>query len=133
MYLVTVMDWATRFVLSRPLSNCLDAGFFLNALHEALSAHPAPGIFNTAGSRFINAAFTGTVAASGARMSMDGMGHGRNNAVIERFRRSLKTEAVYLHDLVDGLDAHRVISAWLAFHNDARPHSALGGRTPRIA
>ena len=67
-------------------------------------------------------------------MSMDGVGRCRDNMVIERLWRSLKVEAVHLHDLADGgLDAHQVISAWLAFHNDARPHSALGGRTPRMA
>ena len=64
---------------------------------------------------------------------MDSVERWRDNLVIERFGRSLKWEAAYLHDLAHELEAHQVISAWMAFHNDARPHSALGGRTPRMA
>ena len=134
MYLVAVMDWATRFVLSWRLSNSMDAGFCLDALHDALSGGQAPGIFNTdQGSQFTSLAFTGAVQASGARVSMDGRGRWIDNRIIERLWRSLKYEAVYLRELEDGLDAHRVIGSWMAFYNDARPHSPLGGITPRMA
>ena len=80
------MDWASRFVLSWRLSNCMASRFCLDALDEALQGRPAPGIFNTdQGSQFTSDAFTGAVLASGARMSMDGVGRWRDNVVIERF------------------------------------------------
>ena len=134
MYLVAVMDWATRFVLSWRLSNCMDVRFCLDALDEALHGGVAPRILNTdQGAQFTGAGFTDAVQAAGARVSMDGMGRWRDNVVIERLWRSLKCEAVYLHDLSDGLAAHKVIGAWMRFYNEERPHSALGGRTPRMA
>ena len=134
MYLVAVMDWATRFVLSWRLSNSMDAGFCLDALHDALSGGRTPGVFNTdQGSQFTSAAFTGAVQASGAQVSMDGRGRWIDNRLIERLWRSLKCEAVHLHALADGLEAHRVIGSWMAFYNDVRPHSSLGGVAPRMA
>ena len=134
MYLVAVMDWATRFVLSWRLSNCMETGFCLDALHEAPSGRSAPGIFNTdQGSQFTSAAFTGAVEASGARMSMDGRGRWLDNRFIERLWRSMKCEAVYLHDLESGIVAHRFIGDWFLHYNNARPHSALRGITPRMA
>ena len=134
MYLAAVMDWATRFVLSWRLSNSMDVGFCVDVLADALRLGAAPGIFNTdQGAQFTSAAFTEAALACGARVSMDGRGRWMDNAFIERLWRFLKHEAVHLHDLVDGLEAHRVIGAWLAFHNDCRPHTALGGRTPRMA
>ena len=129
-YLVAVMDWATRHVLSWRLSNTMDAGFCLAALEDALLGG-APGIFNTdQGSQFTSDAFTGRVLAAGARMSMDGRGRYLDNIFIERLWRSLKYECVYLHKLEDGRHARELIGAWLDFYNHARPHSALGGRTP---
>ena len=111
MHLAAVMDWATRFVLSWRLSNCMDAGFCLDALDDALGG-ASPGIFNTDQDRSSPVRpSTGTVVASGVRMSMNGVGRWRDNVVIKRFWRSLKVEAVHLHDLADGLDAHQVISA----------------------
>ena len=134
MYLVAVMDWATRFVLSWRLSNCMASRFCLDALDEALQGRPAPGIFNTdQDSQFTSDAFTGAVLASGARMSMDGVGRWRDNVVIERFWRSLKQEAVYLHDLTDGVVAQQVIGDWITRYNYRRPHSALGYDTPAMS
>ncbi len=95
-YLVAVMDWATRHVLSWRLSNTMDVGFCLAALEDALLGG-APGIFNTdQGSQFTSEAFTGRVLAAGARMSMDGRGRCLDNIFIERLWRSLKYECVYL-------------------------------------
>ena len=129
-YLVAVMDWATRHVLSWRLSNTMDAGFCLAALEDALLGG-APGIFNTdQGSQFTSDAFTGRVLAAGVRMSMDGRGRYLDNIFIERLWRSLKYECVYLHELEDGRHARELIGAWLDFYNHARPHSTLGGRTP---
>ena len=129
-YLVAVMDWATRCVLSWRLSNTMDAGFCVEALEDALRGG-TPGIFNTdQGAQFTSLAFTERVLSSGAKVSMDGRGRYMDNIFIERLWRSLKYEAVYLHELEDGRHARRVVGAWIDFHNHARPHSSLGGRTP---
>ncbi len=82
------------------------------------------------GAQFTSAAFTGRVLAAGARCSMDGRGRCLDNVFIERLWRSLKYEAVYLHELRDGFAAERVIAEWMRFYSHVRPHSALGGRTP---
>ena len=95
-YLVAVMDWATRRVLSWRLSNTMEVGFCLGALEDALRTG-TPEIFNTdQGSQFTSLAFTQRVLSSGARMSMDGRGRFMDNIFIERLWRSLKYEAVYL-------------------------------------
>ena len=134
LYLVAVMDWATRFVLSWRLSNTMDAAFCVEALEDALGGGAAPGIFNTdQGAQFTSLAFTGRVLESGARCSMDGRGRCMDNVFIERLWRSLKYEAVYLHDLADGFEAERVIARWMRFYNGSRPHFSLGGRTPAEA
>lgn len=133
LYLVAVMDWATRYVLAWRLSNTMDCGFCVEALEAALRAG-TPEIFNTdQGAQFTSGAFTGRIEASGARCSMDGRGRWLDNVFIERLWRSLKYEAVYLHELGDGFAAERVIADWMAFYNGQRPHSALGGRTPSEA
>ena len=131
LYLVAVMDWHSRSVLSWELSNTPDSGFCVEALERALAEGPPPEIFNTdQGSQFTSGAFTGRLEAAGIRISMDGRGRFLDNIFIERLWRSLKYEAVYLHELADGLDARRVIGDWIEFYNWERPHSALGGRTP---
>ena len=133
LYLVAVMDWASRHVLAWRLSNTMDTGFCIEALEAALRTG-TPEIFNTdQGAQFTSAAFTGRVLAAGARCSMDGRGRCLDNVFIERLWRSLKYEAVYLHELADGFEAERVIGTWMTFYSDVRPHSALGGRTPAEA
>ena len=128
-YLVAVMDWATRRVLSWRLSNTMEVGFCLGALEDALRTG-TPEIFNTdQGSQFTSLAFTQRVLSSGARMSMDGRGRFMDNIFIERLWRSLKYEAVYLHELEDGHHAREVVGSWIEFYNHARPDSSLG-RTP---
>src|SRR5699024_9979288 len=88
-------------------------------------------IFNTdQGSQFTSAAFTGTLAAAGTRISMDGRGRWMDNVFIERLWRSLKYEDVYLKGYADGREARAGIGAWIAFYNHQRPHQALGDRTP---
>jgi putative transposase len=134
LYLVAIMDWATRHVLAWRLSNTLDARFCVEALTEALDRYGRPEIFNTdQGSQFTSAAFTGTLSDAEIRISMDGRGRCMDNIFIERLWRSLKYEAVYLHELTDGFKAERVIGEWIDFYNSERPHSALGGRTPAEA
>ncbi len=137
-YLVAFMDWFSRRVLVWRLSNTMDSNFCVEALDEALSEaarrEGVPEIVNTdQGPQFTSTAFTERVSAAGARCSMDGRGRFLDNIFIERLWRSLKYEAVYLHELADGFAAERVIGEWMWFYNTQRPHSALGGRTPAEA
>ena len=134
LYLVAVMDWATRRVLSWRLSNTLDARFCVEALSEALERYGPPEIFNTdQGSQFTSLEFTSVLKDAGVAISMDGRGRCMDNIFIERLWRSLKYEAVYLHELSDGFAAQRTIANWLHFYNTQRPHSALAGSTPAEA
>ena len=98
LYLVAVMDWATRKVLSWRVSNTMETAFCIAAVEEAIGRFGVPEIFNTdQGSQFTSAAFTGLVAEAGIRISMDGRGRWMDNVFIERLWRSLKYEFVYLH------------------------------------
>ncbi len=131
LYLVAVIDWASRAVLSWRLSNTMDSSFCVAALEEALARFGRPEIFNTdQGSQFTSAAFTGVLAAAGVRISMDGRGRWMDNVFIERLWRSLKHEDVYLKGYADGREARAGIGAWIAFYNARRPHQALGNRPP---
>jgi putative transposase len=131
LYLVAIIDWASRAVLAWRLSNTMDVAFCLAALEEALARFGKPEIFNTdQGSQFTSAAFTGMLAAAGVRISMDGRGRWMDNVFIERLWRSLKYEDVYLKGYADGRDAKLGIAAWIAFYNLQRPHQALGNRMP---
>ena len=124
------MDWASRHVLSWRLSNTMDASFCTGALEDALRG-ATPEILNTdQGSQFTSEAFAKRVLGAGVAFSMDGRGRFLDNIFIERLWRSLKYEAVYLHELRDGLDAERIIGSWIDFYNEVRPHSSLDGRTP---
>ena len=130
LYLVAVMDWATRRVLSWRLSNTLDARFCT----EALERYGRPEIFNTdQGSQFTSLEFTSVLKDAGVAISMDGRGRCMDNIFIERLWRSLKYEAVYLHELSAGFQAQRLVACWLAFYDQGRPHSTLGGSTPAEA
>ena len=134
LYLVAIMDWATRHVLAWRLSNTMDARFCVEALNEALARYGRPEIFNTdQGSQFTGFEFTGALKDAGVAISMDGRGRCMDNIFIERLWRSLKYEAVYLHELSDGFKATRVIGEWIDFYNTERPHSALASRTPAEA
>ena len=132
LYLVVIMDWATRTVLSWRLSNTLDSDFCVEALEEALAKYGTPEIFNTdQGSQFTSQAFTQVLSEAGVRISMDGKGRWVDNVFIERLWRSLKYECVYLHDLADGPQARQVLGSWLQYYNQERPHSSLSGdQTP---
>ena len=131
LYLVAVMDWASRAVLSWRLSNTMEASFCVGALEEALARFGTPEIFNTdQGSQFTSAAFTAALTAAGVRLSMDGRGRWMDNVFIERLWRSLKHEDIYLKGYADGREAKAGIASWIAFYNTRRPHQALGHRTP---
>jgi len=131
LYLVAVMDWSSRAVLSWHLSNTMDVSFCVAALEEALARFGKPEIFNTdQGSQFTSAAFTGVLASAGIRISMDGRGRWMDNVFIERLWRSLKYEDICLKGYADGRDARAGIAGWFNFYNNSRPHQALGNRTP---
>ena len=130
LYLVAIMDWATRHVLAWRLSNTMDAGFCVEALNDALARYAAPEIFNTdQGSQFTSFDFTNVLKDAVVSISMDGRGRCMDNIFIERLWRSLKYEVVYLHEMTDGFVAQRVIGEWIGFYNTERPHSALAGQT----
>jgi putative transposase len=131
LYLVAIIDWASRAVLSWRLSNTMDVRFCVSALEAALARFGKPEIFNTdQGSQFTSVAFTGTLAEAGVRISMDGRGRWMDNVFIERLWRSLKHEDIYLKGYADGREAKAGIGQWFAFYNSVRPHQALGNRTP---
>ena len=129
-YMVAVMDWHSRFVLSWSLSLSLEVEFCLEALTDALR-RARPEIFNSdQGSQFTSERFTGELEKRGIRISMDGRGRCFDNIFIERLWRSLKYEEVYLNDYQRVSEARRGIGRWFEFYNHKRPHQSLGHRTP---
>ena len=131
LYLVAIMDWASRAVLAWRLSNSMDVSFCVSALEEALARFGKPEIFNTdQGSQFTSARFTEMLLGAGIKVSMDGRGRWLDNVFIERLWRSLKHEDIYLKGYANGHEAKVGISAWVAFYNLRRPHQSLADRTP---
>ena len=119
------VDWATRKVLTWLLSNTLE---------EAISKYGKPEIMNTdQGSQYTGSGWITTLTEAKIKISMDGKGRYLDNIFIERLWRSLKQEAVYLHEINDGFQAKRIIDDWIEFYNSERPHTALDKRTPDIA
>jgi putative transposase len=131
-YLVAVMDWFSRRVLSWRLSITMEPDFCVEALREATELYGQPEIFNTdQGVQFTSAAFVDELAGRGVRISMDGKGRYLDNIFIERLWRSLKYEEVYIKAYGSVAEARRNLGVWLAFYNDVRPHQSLEYRTPR--
>ena len=131
LYLVAVMDWSTRKVLSWRVSNTMDVEFCIEALEEALARFRRPDIFNTdQGSQFTSPRFTGVLREAGVRISMDGRGRWMDNVFIERLWRSLKYECIYLHAFETGSELRAGLTSWIGYYNARRPHSTLAGRTP---
>ena len=131
LYLVAVMDWATRKVLAWRVSNTLDVEFCLEALEEALARFGQPDIFNTdQGGQFTSPRFTAILRRAGVHVSLDGRGRWMDNVFIERLWRSLKYECVYLHAFETGSELRAGLMKWIDYYNAGRPHSALAGKTP---
>jgi len=131
MYLVAVMDWWSRYVLSWELSNSLDSEFCIRAWTAALAVGRQPLISNTdQGSQFTSEAFLEAVESVGVDVSMDGRGRWIDNRFIERLWRSVKQEDIYVQDYADGLTAQRGLARWLGDYNLVRPHQALGYARP---
>ncbi len=131
-YLVAIMDWHTRAVLSWRISNTLDTSFCLEALEEALEvAGCAPDIFNTdQGCQFTSDAWIEAVEAAGAQVSMDGKGRWMDNIFIERLWRSLKCEDIYLKDYRNLVELETGVARWINAYNHRRIHQSLDYRRP---
>ena len=130
-YLVAVIDWYSRNVLSWRLSNTLDSGFCVDCLEESLRTYGAPEIFNTdQGSQFTSDAFTGVLNFHGIAISMDGRGRALDNIFVERLWRSVKHEDVYLKGYVNMRELQLGLTEYFEFYNTERPHQSLGNLTP---
>lgn len=129
-YLMSIMDWHSRFVLAWEISTTLDSAFCLSALDQALLLSK-PDIFNTdQGSQFTSVDFTGRLEKENIRISMDGRGRFIDNIFVERLWRSVKYEEVYLHDYETVYDARKGLSRYFLFYNTERLHASLGYNTP---
>lgn len=129
-YLMAVIDWHSRYVLSWSVSTTLDVSFCLDALNAAL-AEGKPEIFNSdQGSQFTSIEFTDRLKAASVQISMDGRGRALDNIFIERLWRSVKYEEVYLNDYATVPEAVQRLGRYLRFYNHERPHQSLNYRTP---
>lgn len=130
-YLVAVMDWFSRKVLSWRISNTMDVGFCIEALEEALASYAKPKIFNSdQGSQFTANAFTDCLNQAKVQISMDGRGRCHDNIFIERLWRSLKWELIYLKAFEDGKHLSQEVTNWFHWYNRQRLHQSLNYKTP---
>ena len=130
MYLVAIIDWYSRYIISWQLDDTLEMPFVLDAVETALAV-ATPQICNSdQGSHFTSPLYTNRLEQAGVRISMDGRGRALDNIPSERFWRSYKYEEVYLHDYASPREARQATTRYLAFYNQERPHQALGYQTP---
>jgi putative transposase len=130
LYLVAILDWFSRYVISWQLSNSLDTSFCLLALDEALEKS-RPEVFNSdQGSQFTSREFTGGLEKAGIQISMDGRGRVFDNIFMERLWRSVKYEEIFLKDYQVVADAEQVLESYFEFYNKERLHQSLQYRTP---
>ena len=130
-YLVAIVDWFTRRVLSHRASIMMEAGFCVEALEEAIGNHGKPEIFNgDQGSQFTSEAFASILEMNGIAISLDGKGCRRDNVFVERLRRSVQYEEAYLKAYDTVAEARASLSLYLDFFNRQRPHSSLDRKTP---
>ena len=130
LYLVAIIDWYSRYVISWRISNTLDSRFCIEALEEALLSG-SPEIFNSdQGVQFTSYLFLNVLERKGIKISMDGKGRALDNIFIERFWRSLKYEDVYIKRYENGVTAHIGIRQYIVFYNEKRPHQSLKYETP---
>jgi putative transposase len=133
-YLVAILDWATRRVLAHRVSISMTTEFCVEALEEALAQYGSPEIFNTdQGSQFTSEEFTRVLRAHDIKISMDSKGRWVDNVFIERLWKSVKYEHVYLHAYESVAEARRQLASYFTFYNSRRPHSSLDGITPDTA
>lgn len=130
-YLVAVMDWFSRKVLSWEVSNTMDDSFCISALERAIRLYGKPGIFNTdQGSQFTGHAFTGVLKENNIQISMDGKGRAIDNIFIERLWRSVKYEDIYIKDYSSVSALNVGLKKYFSFYNNERPHQSFGVSTP---
>jgi putative transposase len=133
-YLVAILDWATRKVLAHRVSISMTTDFCVAALEEAIAKYGRPEIFNTdQGSQFTSVEFTQVLKDNDIQISMDGRGRWLDNVFVERLWKSVKYEHVYLHAYDSVTEAKEQLASYFEFYNTARPHSSLGGQTPDTA
>jgi putative transposase len=131
MYLVAIMDWYSRKVLSWKLSNTLEADFCVEALEDAPRQYGRPEIFNTdQGSQFTSNKFTGKLEEHNIKISMDGRGRYHDNIFIERLWWTMKHQYVYLHVFENGAELRKGLKNWFHFYNKERFYQSLGDKTP---
>ena len=131
LYLVAIIDWYSRKILSWRLSNSMETAFCIEALHEAINRYGRPEIFNTdQGAQFTSDDFTAVLKDAKIKISMDGKGRWMDNVFIERVWRSLKYEEVYLKAYETVKEARESIKTYLAFYNSERTHQSLDRQTP---
>ena len=130
LYLVAVLDWYSRYVVSWELDQTLELPFVLEAMRQALEL-ATPEICNSdQGSQFTSPQWVGLLQAAGVSISMDGTGRARDNIFVERLWRTVKYEEVYLHDYQTPREARQGLSGYFEFYNHRRVHQALDYRTP---
>ena len=130
-YLVAVVDWASRKVLSWEVSNTMEESFCISALERALRLYGQPEIFNTdQGAQFTSRAFTGILKNHEIRISMDGKGRALDNIMVERLWRSVKYEEVYLHEYESVTALKKALNQYFHYFNYERPHQSFGDSTP---
>lgn len=130
-YLVAIIDWYSRAVLSWRVSNSMDASFAVDCQEEALRRYGRPEIFNTdQGSQFTSVKFTGVLKREGCKISMDGRGRALDNIFVERLWRSVKYEDIYIKEYGSMGELMAGMAAYFAFYNTERPHQSLSNLTP---
>ncbi len=131
MYLVAIMDWHSRKILSWRVSNTMEPAFCIDALEEALMRYGAPDIFNTdQGAQFTSNAFTRVLKDNHVAISMDGRGRCQDNIFVERLWWTLKYQYIYLHSFDTGKALRRGLAWWIRYYNQQRGHSSLDDKTP---
>jgi putative transposase len=131
-YLVAIMDWHSRYVLSWEISNSMESSFCVKALERAIEGYGAPEILNSdQGSQFTDHKFTSVLERNGVKISMDGKGRCMDNIFIERLWRSVKYEEVYIKEYETLPEARSGLREYFKKYNDFRPHQSLGYRSPR--
>jgi putative transposase len=132
-YLVAILDWASRMVLSWRLPNTLDSAFCVDALEEAITRHGCPEIFNTdQGSQFTAESFTESLRSRNITISMDGKGRWMDNVFIERLWKSVKYEDIYLKAYGSMAEVKKGLGAYFTFHNERRWHLNFDRKTPAM-
>jgi putative transposase len=131
MYLVAIIDWYSRMIVSYELSDTMNKEFVIKAVNKAIETHGAPIIMNSdQGSQFTSPVYINTLQENGIKISMDGKGRALDNAITERFWRTIKWEDIYLKNYETPRALRHGIDAYIRWYNFERPHTSIGNKTP---